>query len=379
MKPDGTELTAFYGERLPAVLASIKELVDIESPSLNVVGSEAAADWVEARFRATGVEVEVERFRTEGVGDHLIIRAFPGTEKPVLLLGHTDTVHPMGTALENPSRIENGRFYGCGIFDMKANIVLMAEALQYFHVSGKQPSRPINILLSCDEEVGSMTGRAFVEAEAGKAAECYVFEPSAAGRVKTGRKGTAVYTIKAHGIPAHAGLEPERGANAIFAIASAIDFAHSLARPELGTTANVCLVSGGTASNVIPEHARCSVDVRFKSAAEAERVDSLIRSFAAKDPRVSIEVDGGINRPPMERTPDVAALYLRAAAIAGTFGYELGETEVGGASDGNFVAAAGTPVLDGLGISGDGAHTLQEYINIDDIVPRAALVTGLLS
>ncbi|QYO67583.1 M20/M25/M40 family metallo-hydrolase [Leptolyngbya sp. 7M] len=254
----------------------------------------------------------------------------------------------------------------------------MIEAFRYFALNGIQPARPINILLSCDEEVGSYTGREYVEREAALAEACLVFEPSANGSVKTGRKGTGMYTIRAHGVPAHAGLEPEKGASAILEIARQIERLQSLNDTAIGTTVNVCTASGGTTTNVIPEHAECTVDVRFGSMAEAERIDLVIRSLKSVDERVSIEVTGGINRPPMERTTAVVALYEKALGIAESFDYELGETQVGGASDGNFVGALGIPVLDGLGIAGDGAHTLDEHILISDIAKRATLITLFL-
>jgi len=232
--------------------------------------------------------------------------------------------------------------------------------------------------LSCDEEVGSFTGRELVEQEARQAQACFVLEPSAAGRVKTGRKGTGMFNVAAHGIPAHAGLEPEKGASAILEISRQIIDLHALNNVPAGTTVNVCTLAGGTTSNVIPEHAKCSVDVRFSSTEEAARIDNAIRNLKPYDERVSLEISGGINRPPMERTAAVAELFEKAKQLAAQFNYQLGETQVGGASDGNFVAALGVPVLDGLGITGDGAHTLQEHILISDIANRAALMTKLI-
>lgn len=374
----GETLEYFEGRR-DAIIEQIREIVEIESPSHDAERSREVVDWIENAARATGLELAIERHPTEADGDHLIIRAFPGNGKPVLLLGHTDTVHPVGTKAKNPTRIEGDRLYGCGTFDMKANIVLMLEALRYFKTSGTQPSRPINILLSCDEEVGSYTGVEYVERESAAAECCLVFEPSAAGRVKTGRKGTGMYVVRAHGVPAHAGLDPEKGASAILELSRQIERFHAMNLPDAGTTVNVCTASGGTTTNVIPEHAECTVDVRFSSMAEAERIDAAIKALTPVDERVSLEVTGGINRPPMERTDAVAALFEKARETAASFGYELGETQVGGASDGNFVAALGIPVLDGLGIAGDGAHTLHEHILVSDIAKRATLVTRLLS
>lgn len=372
------ETLQYFEARRDAIIGLIRELVEIESPSYDVERSRTAVLWVENELRKTGVELEIEDIEADGYGEHLVVRAFPGDAKPTLMIGHTDTVHPVGCKEKNPTRIDGDKFYGCGIFDMKANIVLMIEALRYFAETGTKPSRPITIVLSCDEEVGSYTGREYVEREARLAEHCLVFEPSAAGRVKTGRKGTGMYTVRAHGVPAHAGLDPEKGASAILELARQIERLHAMNAPEAGTTVNVCTIEGGTTSNVIPENAECSVDVRFTSMAEAERIDAAIKGLPSVDERVRVEVIGGINRPPMERTDAVVALFEKARETAASFGYELGETQVGGASDGNFVAALGTPVLDGLGIAGDGAHTLHEHILVSDIAKRATLVTSLL-
>ena len=368
----------YYRGRLNSITELIHQIVEIESPSYDVERSRAVVTWVENEASKVGLDLQIEKIAADGNGEHLIIRAFPDAAKPVLLLGHTDTVHPVGTNLVNPTRIEGDKFYGCGIFDMKANVVVMLEALRYFAETGTRPARPINILLSCDEEVGSFTGRELVEREGSISEYCVVLEPSAAGRVKTGRKGTSVYEIKAHGVPAHAGLEPEKGANAILELSRQIERISALNAPEIGTTVNVCTIKGGTTTNVIPEHAACSVDVRFSTMLEAERIDAELHSLAVFDTRVSLEVKGGINRPPMERTEAVAALFKKAHDISASFGCELKETQVGGASDGNFVAALGVPVLDGLGITGDGAHTLNEHILTKDIANRATLITMML-
>ena len=367
-----------FRSRQDAIIESIREIVEIESPSCDAGRSRAVVLWVENEARKIGLDLEIKKIAAAEYGEHLIIRAFPGAGKPVLLLGHTDTVHPVGTKLANPTRIDGDKFFGCGIFDMKANVVLILEAIRYFAESGSKPAKPVTILLSCDEEVGSYTGRELVEREAAGSEFCCVFEPSAAGCVKTGRKGTGMFTIKAHGIPAHAGLEPEKGASAILEISRQIEKLHALNNVSAGTTVNVCTAKGGTTTNVIPEHAECSVDVRFSKMDEAARIDEAICGVRPVDERVSLDISGGINRPPMERTPEVVALFEKARILANGFGYELGETQVGGASDGNFVAALGIPVLDGLGIAGDGAHTLHEHILVSDIAQRCTLATLLL-
>ena len=374
------EILAYFQNRQPSVLNSIREIVEIESPSFNAEKSREVVGWLENELRKIPLELAIEKTIVENCGKHLTVRAFSSetNKKQILLLGHTDTVHPVGAKLVNPTRVENGMLYGGGVFDMKANVVLMLEALRFIGESNLKPSRPVTILLSCDEEVGSMSGRALVEREAAQAEFCLVCEPSAGGRVKTGRKGTGMFKIKARGTPAHAGLEPEKGASAILELAKQIPNIHRLENAENGTTVNVCQISGGTASNVIPEFAECTVDVRFSTAAEAERLENSIRNLLSSDTKVALEISGATNRPPMERTEGVAALYEKARNLAAEFNYELGETQVGGASDGNFVAALGVPVLDGLGVAGGGAHTMNEHILIDDLAKRATLLTLLL-
>ncbi len=372
------QLQTFFEERLDRTIRRIQQLVEIESPSRDEAGSRMAVVWIEDELRRISDDFRIERIPVEGFGEHLVVRAFGGDEKPVLLLGHTDTVHPRGTKERNPTRIEDGRLYGCGTFDMKANIVVILEVLRAFKEFGLTPPRPVTILLSCDEEIGSQSGRPIVEREAANAEYALVCEPSADGRAKTGRKGTGMFTIKTHGIPAHAGLEPEKGASAVLELARQIQRLHELNDLEKGTTVNVCLVSGGTASNVIPAEAECEVDVRFLSMKEAARIEKAITNLKPFDPKVRVEVIGEINRPPMERSRAVLKLYERARKTALKFGYELGETTVGGASDGNFVAALGVPLLDGLGITGNGAHTLDEYVLVDDIPKRALLLARLI-
>lgn len=370
-------LLEYFRQRRDAIVEEIFELISIESPSNDPAASTEIADLLEKKFREAAEGVSVDRVKAKGVGEHLIVRVGnENTEPKTLILGHTDTVHPIGTIDQNPIRIENGRLYGPGVFDMKGNIPLVLEALRY--IGSSKIVRPITVLLSCDEETGSATGRELVEQESRKSARCFVLEPSAAGNVKTERKGTGVFRLEATGVPAHAGLEPDRGANAVAELARQVDAIHAMADREGGTTVNVTTFSGGTATNVIPAFAECEIDVRFSTLAEGERVESELNALAPRDPRVRLELKGQINRPPLEETEHVLRLYEKARSAAVALGFELGHTRVGGASDGNFVAALGVPVLDGLGIAGDGAHTLEEYIEIDDIPRRAALLTALL-
>lgn len=261
---------------------------------------------------------------------------------------------------------------------MKANIVVILEVFRALKEFGLKPKRPITVLLACDEEVGSETGRGLVEREAKKSEFCLVFEPSANGKTKTGRKGTGLYTLKTHGIPSHAGLDPEKGASAILEISKQIEKLHSFNNFEIGTTVTVGTIKGGTTTNVVPAEAECSVDVRFETLEEAKRIEQEFKALKPFDNRVKLELLGEVNRPPMERTEGVVKLFKKAKELAKTFDYDLEETQVGGASDGNFVGALGVPLLDGLGIAGDGAHTLEEYVLVGDIPSRATLLTLLL-
>ncbi len=372
------EILNHFESKQKKIIDSICKIVEIESPSRDVEGSRKVVDWIESQANNITSNFEIERIFAENYGEHLIIRGFDSDEKPILILGHTDTVHPHNSKEKNPTRVEDGKLYGCGSFDMKANIVLVLEVLYLFSEFNLKPKRPITILLSCDEEIGSPTGKELVEREANLAEFCLVCEPSANGKVKTGRKGTGMFTLKTHGIPAHAGLEPEKGASAILEISRQIPLIQELNDLENGTTANVCTIRGGTTSNVIPEYASCEIDVRFTRKSEAERIENTLKNLKSFDEKVSLEIVGEVNRPPMERTEKVVELFEKARKLAAGFDYNLEETQVGGASDGNFVGALDVPVLDGLGIAGNGAHTLEEFVFIEDIPNRATLLTLLL-
>lgn len=373
------ELLEYFSARQNETLNLIRRLVEIESPSYDEAGSRAVVELLTTEAEKFACVDSIEKIPIEGYGEHLIIRAFSReNEKPALLLGHTDTVYPRGSLRERPWREENGKIFAPGIFDMKSGAALMIETLRAFSDLNLTPHCPITILLSCDEEVGSETGRAVVEREAEKSAFCLVCEPSANGAVKTGRKGTGYYLLKAHGVASHAGLDPEKGASAVLELARQTLKIHELNNTENGTTANVTTITGGTTSNVIPAAAECEIDVRFTSLAEAKRIEREIKNLKPFDSRVRLEIEGATNRPPMERTEKTVLLFEKAREIAASFDYELKETQVGGASDGNFVSALGVPVLDGLGVAGDGAHAVHEHIISADVPKRAALIAAIL-
>jgi glutamate carboxypeptidase len=357
-------------------LAVIEDLVRLESPStdkvaLDRVGAEIARLFVELGARAAALPQERS-------GDHLRIEIGRGDEQ-VLVIGHFDTVWPIGQIDTMPVRREDGRLYGPGSYDMKAGIAMTLLAARILIEPNRLPTHRIAIIWTSDEEVGSDTSRAILEDEARRSRAVFVLEPAlAGGGVKTARKGVADFRIEATGISAHAGVEPDKGASAIHELAWQAVQLLALNDPSRGLTVNVGCIVGGTRPNVVAAEAAMDVDVRIPTQADAARVTTAITTLVPRDPRVRLRVSGGVNRPPMERTAGVAALYERAARISRQLGRELPEGATGGGSDGNFTAALGIPTLDGLGPDGAGAHALHEHVLIDSVPFRAALLAGLL-
>jgi glutamate carboxypeptidase len=375
-------LREHFVSRQHEVLALTCALVEAESPSGDREGSSAVVSLLASAMSNIPSINSVERFASEEFGEHLAVRAFAKSDssRSVLVLGHTDTVHPRGTIKERPWRAAGNRIYGPGIFDMKVNCAVVLEALRACEAVGLQTRSAVTILLTCDEETGSPSGRPLVEAEAQKSRAVLVLEPPASGgRVKTARKGTGIFTIEVQGRAAHAGLDPEKGVSAVLELAKQTLRLHELNDPVSGTTVTVNVVQGGTHSNVIPAEARAEVDMRFTAADAGAKTERRILTATPFDPGAVVNVSGGINRPPLERSQQVKALYTHARALASLLDFDLGEASVGGASDGNFVAALGVPVLDGLGVQGDGAHAAHEHILCEDIPTRGALLAGLIA
>jgi len=379
-----SNIRALTEQRHQQVVEVISRLVQIETPSGDMQGNRAANDLLEGAARTIPSVSSIERLASAECGEHLLIRAFcqgGKSQAATLILGHTDTVHPRGTlSAARGLRRDGDRLYGPGIFDMKASCVMAIEALRCLTAAGFSPRRPVTLLLTCDEEIGSATGRPLVEREARQAAQVLVLEPPAPGGcVKTARKGVGAWTVAAQGIAAHAGLNPEKGASAILELARQTERLHSLNDSAEGTNFNIGVIRGGTRSNVVAAQAEIEIDVRFSKMSEARRVENLMSTLAPFDKRVSLSIKGGINRGPLERTADVVKLYHHARDVAAQLGFELGECAVGGASDGNFAAALNVPVLDGLGVDGDGAHAAHEHIFLRDLAPRTALLAGLVA
>jgi glutamate carboxypeptidase len=371
-----------FSERQDAILKLIRSLVECESPSGDAAGSRDAVEVLVQAASGMRCVSSVERIDVPEMGQHLVIRAFEKatTARPVMVVGHTDTVHSRGTLAINPWRQEGELVYGPGIFDMKANCVLALEALRALESVAVTPSGGVLLGLTCDEEIGSFSGWPLLKRLAQEARPrcAFVLEPSADGRVKTARKGTGMFTMTITGRAAHAGLDPGKGASAILELGRQIQRLDALNNSG-GINVNVGVVRGGTRSNVVAAEAVAEIDVRFSTEAESEKVLDALRQSQPFDDRVQVNVTGGINRPPLERTAEVAALFEQARAIAASLGFELGEAQVGGASDGNFLAALGIPVLDGLGVDGDGAHAAHEHIIASAIPRRGALLAGLIA
>ncbi len=376
--PQVADRLRFFEERRDNIVATIRELVETESPSDNKEAVDRLGQLLAGKFSAIGGRVQFHR--TSGFGDHLQVD-FPGSgPKPVLLLGHLDTVYPMGTLATMPCRTSDGRLWGPGTLDMKSGIGLLfhvIEGLRSWH--GNLP-RAVTVLLVSDEEVGSDSSRQITERLAKESAAVLVLEPSYGlhGAVKTARKGVGEYQVKVTGVAAHSGLDFEKGQSAILELARQIGKIATFTDLKRGLTLNVGLVQGGTRVNVVAAEAAATVDVRISRAKDGALVDKKMRSLHPVNRKCKLTVTGGVNRPPMERTPGVAALYEKAAEIAKGLGWKLEEAAVGGGSDGNFTAGLGIPTLDGLGGVGEGAHAAHESIVISELPRRAALLAGLI-
>jgi glutamate carboxypeptidase len=376
--PDGRALLETLEPLRDAMVESLRLLVEHESPSLDKPALDGLAVKIAGRFETLGGMANLVPNAIGG--EHVLARFGPENGlKPAVVIGHYDTVWPIGTLATMPFRVEGNRAFGPGIFDMKASIVIVEAAIGSINRLGLALPRPVVVLFTSDEEVGSHRSRDLLETEAMASDYTLVVEPPLAnGGLKTGRKGNGVFTLSIEGRAAHAGVEPEKGRNAIVELAHQILAIEAIARPDLGTTLNVGVASGGSVSNVVPAHATATIDARIKSSAEAERVDAAMRALRPILPDVRLTVTGGFNRPPMERTAAVARLFERVRTIGATLGLDLTEGSTGGASDANFTAALGVPTVDGLGAQGAGAHAEHEHILIDELPIRAALLATLL-
>jgi glutamate carboxypeptidase len=370
-----------------ALLDCLRRAVEIESPSGAKAALDEMARFFAAEFEAAGGQVKLLDHPSAGAA---VIAEFPATSgdaagrrrigtKPILLLGHHDTVWELGALRSMPFRVRAGRAYGPGILDMKSGIVGAVWALRALRALNVPRVRPARVFLNPDEEVASLAFRRQILVEARHAQAVLVLEPAAgAGALKTARKGVGEFRLTVHGRPAHAGINPAAGVNAITELAQQILRIEEMADPKRGITLTTGIIEGGTRSNVVPEIARARVDVRVPRIADGRYIERRVSALKPVNPKARLEIEGGINRQPMERVR-AAALFGLAQHLGRGMGLELKEASTGGGSDGNLTAALGIPTLDGLGGVGDGAHARHEHVVIRELPRRAALLAALIA
>jgi glutamate carboxypeptidase len=355
----------------------LRELVLQESPSDDVSAVNAAAHLVELWARE--LKGAVKYHKQKGFGDILELRfgrrKFP--RKPVLLLGHLDTVWPIGTLQKMPWREADGRYWGPGVLDMKAGVVMALAAIK--SLQDLQLSCSVTLLLNSEEEVGSPVSRGITEKIALESAAVFVLEPAQGLAYKTARKGVGQYNVQVTGVGAHSGVDFERGHSAVLELAKQVQTISNFTNLDRKLTVNCGVFAGGTRSNVVPSEAHAEIDVRIAKASDAAYVDKLFRRLKVSDPHCKLTITGGINRPPMERKQGTIALFKKARAMAAELGFVLEEASTGGGSDGNFTAALGVPTLDGMGAVGEGAHAPHESVLIEHLVPRTALLAAMIA
>ncbi len=373
-------LLAGARRKQPALLALAQKLVAAESPSDTKTAVDRCVGLVVARVRALGGRVKLHRQR--GFGDVLEARFGPrsrvGSAGRILLLGHLDTVWPLGTLKTMPCRVGEGRLWGPGTLDMKVGVTMALTALEML-TEANLLSKEIALLLNSDEEVGSPVSRPITERLAGECSAVFVLEPAQGLACKTARKGTGNWRIDVQGRGAHAGVDFEKGASAIRELARVVEAVSGWTDLKRGLTVNVGVAGGGTKTNVVPAEAWAEVDVRIARKADGPRIERKFAGLKAVDKGCTLTVTGGINRPPMERGRGTVQLYEKTRALAAELGFTLDEASTGGASDGNFTAALGVPTLDGLGPVGEGAHARHESVVLEHLAPRTALLAALLA
>jgi glutamate carboxypeptidase len=371
------------------LLDQIERLAKVESPSDNPPAINRAVDLVATWGASLGAKVKRHKLlgnHTQAFGDVLELRFTSRTPKakqdtkPLLVLGHLDTVWSLGTLATMPVVRRDGRLYGPGVYDMKAGVTMAITALKIL-IASHMMARPITLLLVSDEEIGSSGSRPITEELALQSSAVFVLEPAQGpvGAYKTARKGVGNYRLEVRGIAAHSGVDFAAGHSAVLELARQIDVIGGFTDLERGITVNPGVIGGGTRSNVIAESAWVEIDVRIPRKADVTRIERKLHSLKPFDRKCKLLLSGGLNRPPMERTPGTVALFRRAATLAHQLGFELQEAATGGGSDGNFTSALGLPTLDGMGAVGHGAHASNESILIDTLVPRTVLLAAMMS
>ncbi|GAA5119691.1 M20 family metallopeptidase [Pseudonocardia adelaidensis] len=367
-------LAGWRAEIVADLVAYAERETPSDDPGLLAKGLAHLEAWLADRLGPPSARVHHE---ATAHGD-VVVLDHDGVGAPLTLLAHYDTVWSAGTLDAWPVRVEGDRVSGPGVFDMKAGLVQAVWAVRALRAAGVAHP-PLRLVLTGDEEIGSPFSRPHIEAACAGAAAVLVFEASAGGAVKTARKGVGLFDVHVRGVESHAGLDPAAGASAIDEAARAVRVLHDATDLAEGTTVNVGVLRGGTRPNVVAGSAEARIDVRVSSLAAQRRIDAVLAGLRAHDPRAAVTVTGGWNRPVMERSPAIGSMYALARASAAQLGVDLPETAVGGASDGNFAAALGLPVLDGLGAVGGGAHARHEHVSVDGMVERAAVAAGVMA
>jgi glutamate carboxypeptidase len=361
-----------------ALLELARRLVLAESPSDTKVAVDACVAIAAETGRSLGGRIK--RHRQRSYGDVLEMRFGPRKrigQKPLMLLGHLDTVWPVGTLKQMPCRIGDGRLWGPGTLDMKVGVAMALTSIEML-AEADLLNREIVLLLNSDEEVGSPVSRPITEKLASECSAVFVLEPAQGLAYKTARKGTGNWRIDVRGVAAHAGVDFEKGASAIRELGRVIETVSGWTELKRGLTVSVGVAGGGSKTNVIPAEAFAEVDVRIAKMSDGPRIERRFASLNAADRRCALDVTGGINRPPMERTRGTVKLFTKARALAAELGFVLNEASTGGASDGNFTSALGIATLDGMGAVGEGAHAGHESIVLEHLAPRTALLAGML-
>jgi glutamate carboxypeptidase len=361
-----------------ALIEITRKLVLCESPSDSKAAVDACVAIAVEEVRTRGGKVKLHRQRE--YGDILEARFGPRSRKdakPILLLGHLDTVWPVGTLRTMPCRVAEGRLWGPGTLDMKAGVAMALTAVEML-TEADLLRREVVLQLNSDEEIGSPVSRPITEKLARECAAVFVLEPAQGLAYKTARKGTGNWRIDIRGVAAHAGVDFEKGASALRELSRVIDTVSDWTDLKRGLTVSVGVAGGGSKTNVIPAEAFAEVDVRIAKTADGPRIERKFASLKAADKRCLLNIAGGINRPPMERTRGTVQLFERARSLAAELGILLDEAATGGASDGNFTSALGVPTLDGMGAVGEGAHASHESILLEHLAPRTALLAGML-
>lgn len=383
MKSDhGPALLSHFEARREEMVGFVRWLVEQESMTRQPEATRHIAENLAEHLASAGATIEL--LNDPAYGSTVRARFDSLTDgspndKRLLVVGHLDTVWPLGTLASRPFKVEHGRAFGPGIFDMKAGVMLAAFAMRALKELGLKTRRRVTLLMTCDEETGSHFSRSIIEDEGRSAQAALVLEPPIpGGTIKTARKGVGEFELIIRGRPAHAGNDPRAGISAITELSHQIQAINKLNDYKRGTTLNVGVVRGGVLSNVIAAEAHAFVDMRFQTPEEGQRITEAMSKLEPALDGARIEVRGGINRPPLVRTSETGEMFEHAKRLASEIGFELKEGSVGGGSDGNFIAAMGVPVLDGLGVDGAGAHAEHEHIIIGDIARRAALLTRLI-